>query len=105
MKDKRVNIRLSKELFNMLTFKAIAAKKTTSEYIRESITTSDIKVDNSKDINRLISSLNLIGNNINQIAHNLNIANKSDKLDDINYNNLLDRLIIIEYKLKNISND
>ena len=103
MKDKRVNIRLSNELFNMLTFKAIAAKKTTSEYIRESITTSDIRVDNSKDINRLISSLNLIGNNINQIAHILNIANKIDKLDDVNYNNLLDRLIIIEYKLKDIS--
>jgi hypothetical protein len=105
MEDKKLNIRISTELFNMLKFKAIAAKKSTSKYIRESVINSDIKVDNSKDINRLISSLNLIGNNINQIAHILNIANKIDKLDDVNYNNLLDRLIVIEYKLKDISND
>ena len=105
MKDKRVNIRLSNELYNMLTFKAIAAKKSNSEYIRQSIITSDIKVDYSRDVHRLIVSLNSIGNNVNQLAHNLNIANMSDKLDDINYNKLLDRLIIIEYKLKDLLND
>ena len=102
MKDKIITIRLSDELYNMLQIKAIASNMNTSDYIRTSINESDIKVDNRKDIGKLIGSINKVGNNINQIAHNLNIANNSNKLDDINYNNILDKLTIIEYQLKEV---
>lgn len=102
MKDKTITIRLSDELYNMLQIKASASNMNTSDYIRTSINDSDIKVDNRKDIGKLIGSVNKVGNNINQIAHNLNIANSSNKLDDINYNNILDKLTIIEYQLKEV---
>lgn len=102
MKDKTVTTRLTVELYNMLQLKSASSNMTPSDYIRHSITQSDIKVDNRKDIGKLIGAINRIGNNINQIAHNLNIANNSNKLDDINYNNILDKLTIIEYQLKDI---
>ena len=102
MKDKQINIRVNEEILKTLIVKANAANMNKSEYIIKCILNSNIKVDNSKDISKLIGSVNKIGNNINQIAKNLNIANNTNKLDDINYNNLLDKLTIIEYQLKNI---
>ena len=102
MKDKQINIRVNQEILNTLMVKANVANMKKSEYIIKCILNSNIKVDNSKDICKLIGSVNKIGNNINQIAKNLNIANNTNKLDDINYNNLLDKLTIIEYQLKNI---
>lgn len=102
MKEKTVTTRLTIELYNMLQLKSASSNMTASDYIRQSITQSDIKVDNRKDIGKLIGSVNKVGNNINQIAHNLNIANNSNKLDDVNYNNILDKLTIIEYQLKEV---
>lgn len=102
MKEKTVTTRLTNELYNMLQLKSAASNMRISDYIRHSIIQSDIKIDNSKDIGKLIGSVNRVGNNINQIAHNLNIANNSNKLDDINYNNILDKLTIIEYQLKEV---
>lgn len=102
MKNKEVKFRLSTELYNMLLFKASASNKNVSDYLRTSIHDSNVRMNESKDISRLIGSVNKVGNNINQIAHNLNIANNSNKLDDINYNNILDKLTIIEYQLKEL---
>jgi len=102
MKDKQINIRMNEDILNTLIVKASAVNMNRSEYIIKAILDSDIKVDNSKDISMLLGSINKIGNNINQIAKSLNIANSSNKLDDINYNNILDNLTIIEYKLKDI---
>lgn len=102
MKDKQINIRLNQDILNILELKSKAINMNKSEYIIKAIIDSDIKADNSKDICMLLGSVNKIGNNINQIARNLNIANNSNKLDDINYNNILDKLTIIEYQLKDI---
>ena len=102
MKDKQINLRLSQELYNMLKLKSKASNMTASNYIRTSINSSQIKIDNSKDIGKLIGAINKVGNNINQIAYTLNKANSSNKLNDIDYNNLLDKLTIIEYQLKDI---
>lgn len=102
MKDRRFEVRLTNELYNTLELKSKAINMNKSEYIIKAIIDSDIKADNSKDICMLLGSVNKIGNNINQIARNLNIANNSNKLDDINYNNILDKLTIIEYQLKDI---
>lgn len=102
MAMKLITLRISEELDNMLTLKSAAANKNRSDYLRDSISKSNISIDTSKDIRLMLGSVNKIGNNINQIAHNLNIANNSNKLDDVNYNNILDKLTIIEYQLKEI---
>lgn len=102
MAMKLITLRISEELDNMLTLKAAAANKNRSDYLRDSISKSNVSIDTSKDIRLMLGSVNKIGNNINQIAHNLNIANNSNKLDDVNYNNILDKLTIIEYQLKEI---
>jgi len=104
MKDRRFEVRLTEELYNTLEFKSKAVNMNKSEYILKSIINSDIKIDDSKDIRMLLASINRIGNNINQIAKNLNIANNINKLDDINCDNILDKLTIIEYNLKYILN-
>jgi len=102
MKDKTISFKATNEFYNMLQFKSKASNMKPSDFIRHSINESNIKIDNSKDIGKLIGSVNKVGNNINQIAYNLNIANNKDKLDDINYNNILDKLTIIEYQLKEV---
>jgi len=102
MAMKLITLRISDELNNMLTLKSAAANKNRSDYLRDSISKSSIAIDTTKDRKMMLGSVNKIGNNINQIAHNLNIANNSNKLDDVNYNNILDKLTIIEYKLKEL---
>ena len=99
MKDKVITIRLSNELHNMLTLKASAVNKTTSEFMRDAITKTQIKTDNSKNIGKLIGTINRFGNNINQIAHILNSAKQSGKIDDIDYKHILNNLTIIQYNL------
>jgi len=102
MKSTQINLRLSNELFNMLQLKAHSSDKTVSEYIRELIATSEVKFNDKKNIGLLLGSINRIGNNINQIAHNLNIVNNQNLLDDIDYKDLLNQLIIIEHNLHDI---
>lgn len=75
--------------------KAKASGKSISEYIRELIATSEVKPSKSKDYGRLLGAVNIIGNNINQIARNLNIANKQGALADENYDELLNVLLLI----------
>ena len=103
MKDKVINIRMSNELFNLLTLKAKAVGKSNSEFIREAIQETEVKQSNSKDTSKLIASLNQIGNNINQIAKSLNSAKLQNKLEDIDYKDLLNSLTISQRYLKDIS--
>jgi hypothetical protein len=105
MKDKTINLRLTNELFNQLTFKATASGRNNSEYIREVINNSEIRVDNSKNINELLFQLNRIGNNLNQISKNLNIANNENSLNDVDYENLLNELTIFNYQLHTLSEE
>jgi len=101
MKDNRVTIRLSDEQYKALLIKAEASNKKISEYIRDTIVNSEVKA-NEKDYIYLIGAINKIGNNLNQIAYNLNYARNKDKLDDIDYDNLLASLLLIENTLQNI---
>ena len=102
MKDKQINIRVDENVFNLLEFKSKSINLSKTDYIIKAIINSDIKIDNSKNLLELINAINKIGNNINQISKNLNIAHNSDKLGSVNYNNLLDKLIIIEAQLEDI---
>lgn len=99
MKDKEFKFRLSEELFNILNLKSKATNRTNSDYIRSLILNTEISINEEKEIVKLIASINHIGNNINQIARNLNKANKNNNLSDIEYDNLLDKLVLIESNL------
>lgn len=105
MKDKLVKFRLTEELYNTLLIKASSSNKTVSEYMRESILNTNIKFDNSDNILSLIFQLKQIGNNLNQIAHNLNTANLKNELSDIKYDDLLNTLLSIEYSINEISHE
>ncbi|EEO25058.1 MULTISPECIES: plasmid mobilization protein [Helicobacter] len=102
MKDTTINLRLSKELKLILENKAKEANKTSSELLREAIINNKVSHNNSKHISQLIASINKIGNNVNQIAHNLNIARNANNIDEISFENLLLELQNINYHLQDI---
>lgn len=102
MKDTTINLRLSKELKLILENKAKEANKTSSELLREAIINNQVSHNNSKHISQLIASINKIGNNVNQIAHNLNIARNANNIDEISFENLLLELQNINYHLQDI---
>lgn len=87
----------------LLTLKASSTNRNNSEFLRCSIVDSNVSVDSSRDRTKLISSLNRIGNNINQIAHVLNSSNMKNILNDVDYDNLLNELVIIESHLSRLS--
>ena len=89
-----LHIKISDELKAVLMMKAQASGKSMSQYVKELIATSQVK-PSSKDYGRLLGAVNIIGNNINQIARNLNIANKQGVLADENYDELLNVLLLI----------
>ena len=99
MKSKEFKFRLSQDLYSVLEEKAAHNGNNISDYIRQLIK-NDNNVKNSMDNGKLLGQINKIGNNINQIAHVLNTANMQNKLEHIDYNNLLDKLILIEYRIK-----
>lgn len=101
-KEKQINIRVNQNEFDELENKSKELKITKSEFILKLIFGEKIKKDNSKDNLKYLSSINKIGNNINQIARLLNSKNLKNELADDDYSNLLDKLIIIETNLQNI---
>lgn len=107
MKKERKNIvcvRLTDEEYVNLQMKAKASNKKVSEYIRELIAMSKVKVSN-KDYVKMMAEVNKIGNNLNQIARNLNIACKKDELSKQDYEMLLAQLYSIDKQLKEILNE
>ena len=103
--ETNITIRMSRELKAMLMMKAKASGKTISEYIRELIATNEVKPTKSKDYGKLLGAVNIIGNNINQIARNLNTANKQGTLADENYDELLHLLLLIWNNTKALLDD
>jgi hypothetical protein len=103
MSKRLISFRFDEEIIRTLDLKSKAVNMNRTEYITKAIIDSDIQVDNSRDIGRVIGSINKIGNNINQIAKNLNIARNENKLNEVDYNSILNSLIIIEHQLNNIA--
>ncbi len=103
-KNKMLRIRLTDDEYNLLKEKADKAGKTMSEFVRDYITRGKVN-SKCKDLPSLILHLSKIGNNINQIARNLNIAKKEGYLAEQDYDLLLDELMQINNNLKAILND
>ena len=101
MKDKMCRFRLSPELYDLLKLKSEKANLNASEYLRKFIESSIIvvKANNKKDLKELIWNINKIGTNINQLSHSLNYSIQMEKLDNYNYSNLINKLVIIENQL------
>jgi len=105
---KRVTIRLDDKLIEKINKRANELNITTSDYIRQAIELSFGKGDCIKqkgELPLLILTLNRLGNNLNQIARTLNYAKKADKLNEVNYDKLLNELIAIRQFLKDLLND
>jgi len=103
-KTKMLRIRLTDDEYNLLKEKADKAGKTMSEFVRDYITKGKVN-SKCKDLPSLILHLSRIGNNINQIARNLNIAKKEGYLAERDYDLLLDELMQINNNLKALLND
>jgi len=100
-----LKIRLTDELLTELTIKSKSLKMNNSEFIRNAISNTTITYkDNKKDIQQIVNAMNRIGNNINQIAHTLNIAKNANELNNIQYDNLLDKLTILTAHMKELTN-
>ena len=104
MKKDEFKFRISKELKDLLNSKSQEANMNSSEFLRELILSSqiNIKTTNKKDIKELIWNINKIGVNINQLAYALNYSIEIKKLDNYSYQNLANRLLIIENRLDSI---
>ena len=104
MKNKIFKFRLSQELDDLLKSKSEKLSLNPSEFLRKVIESSSIvvKESNKKDLKELIWNLNKIGANINQLSHGLNYLMQMQKLDNYNYNYLINKLSIIENQLDKI---
>lgn len=104
MKNTKITIRLDNTTHETLINKANASNRNISEFIRNAILTTQISVNNTKDKGKLIGAINRVGNNINQIAHNLNIAKQNNDLKNVDYETIINQLYIIETSINKILN-
>jgi len=94
---KRVQIKMQDNIYETMSSKAKALSLSNSEFVRSLIMEQTItKKLNQKDYTRTLGLLGNLTNNINQIAHNLNIARNDQNLDKIDYEDIINKLIILE---------
>lgn len=94
---------MTEELFAELVIKAQSLNMTNSEYLRSAICNAELNYrTNEKDFGYLIGAINKIGNNINQIARNLNIARNEQSLNQVDYEDMMNQLIIINSEIKSL---
>ena len=101
---KKLTIRLNKETYQKLKEKTAELGLTQSQYLRQIIVKGKA-TKKCKNLNSLILHISKIGNNLNQIAKNLNIAEKKGSLSGVDYDLLLDELMQINNNLKALLND
>ncbi len=102
LRDKKVTVKMTAQEHEFLLHNAKISNIKISTYIRTCISKSEVKTDNSKDYIKLVTAVNRVGNNINQIARVLNIAKNENKLSEQNFN-LYFKFLYIAYKqLKNL---
>jgi hypothetical protein len=102
--NKKLTIRLDEETYATLKEKTEELGLTQSEYLRQVILKGRA-TKKCKDLPALILHFSRIGNNLNQIARNLNIARKEGRLSDYDYDLLLDELMQINNNIKAILDD
>jgi len=104
-KTKMLRIRLTQEQYDLLKEKSERADKTMSDFVRDFIVKGKVTKCRKENLSSLILHLSRIGNNINQIAKNLNIARLNNELGEQDYDLLLDELMQINLNLKALLDD
>ncbi len=103
-KKKSISLRLTEELFDELSFKSELLHISNSDFLRRAVINTAIsaKLD-TKELTSLISTLNKISQDISQISEVLNVSNLEDSLLDVDYENLLNQLILMREQLRELS--
>ena len=81
-KDTVIRLRVDQAEYEIIQKNVKKSKKKFSEYAREMLTEKEVKTPEGKElISKLITEINYIGHNINQIVknHNSGLYKKSDK--------------------------
>lgn len=102
IKEKQINVRVNQIEFDELKMKSDELKITKSEFILKLIFGEKIKKNTAKDNLKFLQAVNKIGNNLNQAVRTLHTKNMKNELKDTDYENLVNKLIIIENQLNNI---
>jgi len=108
-KTRVLTLRVTEEDFAEIDKKLKATGMTTSEFLRDvflnSKVTFNVKESRPVDYQRLLFFYNKASNNINQLAHNVNAANRRGLLSESVYLKWLNKLASIESRfLTGISN-
>ena len=102
-KRNTVTLRLTDELYAELLIKSQSLNMTVSDYLRGTICNTELNYrTNEKDLGYLIGAINRIGNNLNQIAHNLNIARNEQSLNNVDYEDIMNQLIIVNPEIRSL---
>jgi len=102
-KDKVVRVRLTNSLYAKLCLEAEATGLTNSEYMRQLIAQNKV-TPNNKNYAKIISEINRIGNNLNQLTKTINSLKKDNLIDKEVLEITQIELAIINDKLKKILN-
>lgn len=91
-----VSFRISNEAYGRMTADAEAAGISTRAWLEQAILANQTKIverkKTSDDVRTLIVQINRIGNNLNQIAHNLNTASLTGRLAPADCEEAIDKL-------------
>lgn len=104
LQNEKINFKLSTSLKNLLDFKAKASGLDRSKYLKNLIIDSNIQINNYSNTRRLIYECNKIGVNINQISKSINTLIKGNKIDEIDYEDIINNLAIMNDRLEEILN-
>lgn len=103
-KDREIKIRISKQFDEILALKCNKSGLTKSEYIRQSVMNSDIKVVQKISNNTIDDEMRFqffgIANNINQIAKQTNTAMKQKTMSENTAMAILESLYTIDKNIK-----
>lgn len=107
--SKAISFRLSEPDADALTEKVRAAGLSMSEFIREYVLLNKISVvarrPASGDKRKLLYLFNKAGNNINQLAKQVNVAHKAGAISEDTYSGILSELQHLSRYMKGCIND
>ncbi|MCG3714181.1 hypothetical protein L5F64_01205 [Aliarcobacter butzleri] len=99
-KSKRIELRVTEDLFQNLNSKIHNSGLSQSEFLRQSLSQGKVVV--KKDYNSLATQVRKVGINLNEVAFVLNVANKKEALNIYDYQALLVELKLIQNQLNRI---
>jgi hypothetical protein len=97
--SKKVTIRLTSEDYDRFINKVIISGYNQSVYARNALLGDKVTIIAKDNIKELLRQINMMGNNINQLAYRVNLDNINGKTSNDTYKSILKGLLAIESKL------